>query len=68
MAKISVHLCKFVVKETAKKTNPIYGMLIMTVNIVLTKNYEDQQRSDKKTNPIYWTKSLKLSEKPMIPN
>ena len=40
----------------------------MNVNKVLTKNYEDQQKSDKKTSPICWTKSLILSEKPMIPN
>ncbi len=31
-------------------------------------NYEDQQKPGKKTKPIYWTKTLILSEKPMIPS
>jgi len=56
------------VAKIPKKTKPIDKWYTMNVNIVLTKNYEDQRISDKKTKPIYWTKTLILSEKSMIPN
>ena len=40
----------------------------MTVTKVLTNYYEDQQKPGRKTKPIYWTNSLFLSEKSMIPS
>jgi len=55
-------------KKTAKKTNPKVKLPKITVNIVLTMNYEEQQKPGKKTKPIFWSKSLILSEKSMIPN
>ena len=63
--KIATNAKRGTSRESGK---PIGKLLKMNVNIVLTKNYEGQQKSDKKTNPICWTKSLILSEKSMIPN
>jgi hypothetical protein len=55
------------VVEPKMKTNPIDKLLKMNVNILLTTNYEDQQKPGKKTKPICWSKTLFLSQKPMIP-
>ena len=40
----------------------------MNINLILTKNYEEQQKPGKKTKPIYCSNSLILSEKSMIPS
>ena len=50
-----------IAKKNRQETKPIDKWYTMNVNIVLTKNYEDQQKPGKKTNPICCSNSLFLS-------
>ncbi len=57
--KFRVHSCKFVAKIPKKNKAKSQA----NINLLLTDNYQDQQMSGKKTNPIFFPQNLILSVK-----